>query len=117
MNINTDDKKMFIYKNINIIKTHNVIIKYIETNNIKKTINDNGFFVNISLIDDHIDNIYNILKYYLNNDDDQIKFNKEKKTLSDSMKPVNKRKYDNLSLDSFTESEQQIIRHSKQYKI
>lgn len=112
-----DNKKIFIYNNIDNIKTHNVLIKYIETNNIKKTINDNGFFVNISLIDPHIDNIYNILKYYLNNNDDQLNFNKQKKILSDSMKSKKKQKLDNLLLDDFTETEQQIIRHSKQYKI
>jgi len=114
--MNIDDKKIFIYNNINNIKTHNVIIKYIESNNIKKTINDNGFFVNISLIDDHIDNIYNILKYYLNNYEDQLVIDKKRNQL---LKELNTRKkhVSKMTLDQFTEEEQQIIRHSKQYKI
>ena len=43
MDIN--QKKIFIYKNINKIQYHNEIIKYIEDNNIKYASNNNGFFV------------------------------------------------------------------------
>ena len=114
--MNIDDKKIFIYNNINNIKTHNVIIKYIESNNIKKTINDNGFFVNISLIDDHIDNIYNILKYYLNNNEDQLLMDKKRTELLKELN-IRKKRVSKMTLDQFTEEQQQIIRHSKQYKI
>ena len=37
-----NDKKLFIYKNINNIEYHDEIIKYIETNNIKYTSNNNS---------------------------------------------------------------------------
>ena len=47
MDIN--EKKLFIYKNINNIDDHSEIIKYIKNNNIKYTNNNNGFFLNISL--------------------------------------------------------------------
>ena len=68
MDIN--EKKLFIYKNIINIDDHSEIIKYIKNNDIKYTNNNNGFFVNISLIDDHIDNLYNILQYYINNNNE-----------------------------------------------
>ena len=65
--MNIDEKKVYIYKNINNIKYHNEIISYIKDNDIKYTENNNGFFINMSLIDEHINNIYNILKYILSN--------------------------------------------------
>ena len=121
MNIN--DKKIFIYKNINKIQFHDEIIKYIEDNDIKYASNNNGFFVNISLIDDHIDNIFNILQYYINNNDENDQLDVKKKQLSlDNISfnntniKLDDKKY-NIPLDQFTESEQQIIRHSKQYII
>ena len=47
-----NEKKLFIYKNINDITNHNDIINYIKLNDIKYTNNDNGFFVNISYLED-----------------------------------------------------------------
>lgn len=65
-----EDKKKFIYTKINKIKYHNEIINYIKNNDIKYTENTNGFFVNISLIDEHINNIYNILQYIIFNNNE-----------------------------------------------
>ena len=65
--MNIEEKKIFIYKNIDKIEYHNEIVEYIKTNDIKYTENSNGFFVNISLIDEHINNIYNILQYIIFN--------------------------------------------------
>ena len=124
-----NDKKLFIYKNINNIDNHNEIIKYIEHNNIKYTNNNNGFFVNISLIDDHIDNLYNILQYYINNNNENnllidikkqisletINFNNNNYNNNNNIKDDDK-KY-NFPLDQFTELEKKIIVHSKQYNL
>ena len=124
-----NDKKLFIYKNINNIDNHNEIIKYIEHNNIKYTNNNNGFFVNISLIDDHIDNLYNILQYYINNNNENnllidikkqisietINFNNNNNNNNNNIKDDDK-KY-NFPLDQFTELEKKIIVHSKQYNL
>ena len=66
-----EDKKKFIYTKINKIKYHNEIINYIKNNDIKYTENTNGFFVNISLIDEHINNIYNILQYIIFNNNEK----------------------------------------------
>ena len=63
--MNIEEKKIFIYKNIEKIEYHNELVDYIKNNDIKYTENTNGFFVNISLIDNHINNIYNILQYII----------------------------------------------------
>ena len=125
-----NDKKLFIYKNINNIDNHNEIIKYIEHNNIKYTNNNNGFFVNISLIDDHIDNLYNILQYYINNNNENdllidikkqlsletINFNNNNYNNNNNNNKDDDKKY-NIPIDQFTELEKKIIVHSKQYTL
>ena len=125
MDIN--EKKLFIYKNINNIDDHSEIIKYIKNNDIKYTNNNNGFFVNISLIDDHIDNLYNILQYYINNNNENDILICKKKQLSlqkidfNINNNINNKKDDgekyNIPIDQFTELEQKIIVHSKQYNL
>lgn len=116
MNIN--EKKLFIYKNINNINNHNVVIDYIKNNDIKYTHNNNGFFVNISLIDEHIDNIYNILLYYINiNNNEELIMDKRKQLIVDNF-PVKKPTIKtNIPLSEFSEHQQEIIKHSKQFKI
>lgn len=119
--MNLDDKKIFIHKNINKINNHNDIINYIKTNNIKYTLNDNGFFINISYIGDkHIEYIYNILRYYINNNNNNQLFIDKRKELIDLNNKnninTNIKKY-NISLSEFTEEEQNIIKKSKKYKI
>jgi len=125
MDIN--EKKLFIYKNINNIDDHSEIIKYIKNNDIKYTNNNNGFFVNISLIDDHIDNLYNILQYYINNNNENDILICKKKELSlqkidfNINNNINNKKDDrkkyNIPIEQFTELEQKIIVHSKQYNL
>ena len=115
MDIN--DKKIFIYKNINNINNHNVVIDYIKNNDIKYTHNKNGFFVNISLIDEHIDNIYNILLYYINiNNNEEFIMDKRKQFIIENI-PVKQNKIQNIPLSEFSDFEQGIIKHSKQFKI
>ena len=115
-----DNNLIYIYKNINKIKNHNDIIKYIKLNDIKYSLNNNGFFVNIScLSEEHILNIYNILNYYMNNKkDNKIFIDKREKLISEYSKivKIDKNNY-NLPLSDFNEWDQKIIQHSKQYKI
>lgn len=115
-----NDKLLYIYNNINNIENHNDIINYIKYKNIKYTLNNNGFFVNIScLSDDHINNIYNIIKYCINNmDNDNTYIDKRKQLILDNIKN-NKKNIVNdiISLDNFSEEQQLIINHSKKYKI
>lgn len=119
MDIN--DKKLFIYKNINNIKNHNDIINYIESNDIKYSINDNGFFVNISYLkEEQLDFIYNIILYCMKNNDDNQLFIDKREEILNLGKNNNKNTVkiiQNIPLDLFTQEEQSIILQSKKFKI
>ena len=117
--MNIDDKKLFIYKNIDKISNHNEIIYYIQQNDIKFTTNSNGFFVNISCMnDDNINNIYNILSYYINNiNENDIFEDKREKLLESLSKNLKDKNIYNIPLSEFSDFEQGIIKHSKQFKI
>ena len=111
-----EDKKKFIYTNINKIKYHNEIINYIKNNDIKYTENTNGFFVNISLIDEHINNIYNILQYIIfnNNENNEMDYKKQELIEDNKIikKIIQKLKY-NIELTEFTKEDQDKIILSK----
>ena len=114
-----EDKKIFIYTNIHKIKYHNEIINYIKNNNIKYTENSNGFFVNISLIDEHINNIYNILKYIIfnNNENNEMDYKKQELIEDNNFLKINEKKFNyNIELKEFTKTEQEKILLSKKYK-
>jgi len=114
-----EDKKLFIYTNIHKIKYHNEIINYIKNNNIKYTENTNGFFVNISLIDEHINNIYNILQYIIfnNNENNEMDYKKQELIEDNNFLKLDKKKHNyNIELKNFTKEEQNIISLSKKYK-
>ena len=114
-----EDKKLFIYTNIHKIKYHNEIINYIKNNNIKYTENTNGFFVNISLIDEHINNIYNILQYIIfnNNENNEMDYKKQELIEDNNYLKLDKRKCNyNIELKKFTKEEQNLILLSKKYK-
>jgi len=121
-----DKKKVYIYRNINNIKYHNEIINYIKDNNIKYTENNNGFFINISLINDHINNLYNILKYILSNNIDNDNYDLKKNIIfkNDIINNIEQRIYKstvndnksyNIPLSNFKKSDQQIIIESKKF--
>ena len=111
-----DKKKVYIYRNINNIKYHNEIINYIKNNDIKYTENTNGFFVNISLIDEHINNIYNILQYIIFNNNENNEMDYKKQELIEDNKIIKKirqkLKY-NIELTEFTKEDQDKIILSK----
>tara|TARA_B100000989_G_C19503972_1_gene455594 strand:- start:1078 stop:1434 length:357 start_codon:yes stop_codon:yes gene_type:complete len=114
-----EDKKIFIYTNIHKIKYHNEIIKYIINNDIKYTENTNGFFVNISLIDEHINNIYNILQYIIfnNNENNEMDYKKQELIEDNNLLKLDKKKYNyNIELKNFEKDEQNLILLSKKYK-
>ena len=124
--MNIDEKKVYIYKNINNIKYHNEIISYIIDNDIKYTENNNGFFINISLIDEHINNIYNILKYILSNNIENDNYDLKKNIIfkNDIINNIEQRKYEstvnenkiyNIPLSNFKKSDQQLIIESKKF--
>ena len=114
-----EEKKTFIYTNIHKIKYHNEIINYIKNNNIKYSENTNGFFVNISLIDNHINNIYNILQYIIfnNNENNEMDYKKQELIEDNKFlkKNIKKNNY-NIEFKNFTKAEQDKILLSKKYK-
>ena len=111
-----EEKKIFIYKNIDKIEYHKEIVDYIKTNDIKYTENSNGFFVNISLIDEHINNIYNILQYtlYNNIENDNMVIKKHEIILNnENTKIISSPKKYNIDLKNFNKDERKIIMESK----
>ena len=115
-----EEKKIFIYKNIDKIEYHNEIVDYIKNNKIKYTENANGFFVNISLIDNHINNIYNILQYIIFNDVDNDKMVIKKEELilnTTTTKKFDNNKIYNIELKIFNKKEKKVILQSKKYII
>ena len=60
------EKQKKIYENISKLLNHNNIIHYIHKNNIVFTENNNGLFINLSILsDNHINNIYHLVSHEL----------------------------------------------------
>lgn len=71
--MNIEDKRLYIY---NLVvrnkddKINNTILYYIRSNNVSFSENKNGFFINLSLLEDnHINRIYNLIKILEDNDE------------------------------------------------
>ena len=113
-----NEKKLFIYKNINNISNHNDIINYIKLNNIKYTNNDNGFFVNISYLEeDKIEYLYNTIRYYIKNTNDDQLFLDKRDEIIKSQPTITNNVVKNIPMNLFSEEEQSIIKQSKKFKI
>lgn len=113
-----NEKKLFIYKNINDITNHNDIINYIKLNDIKYTNNDNGFFVNISYLEeDKIDYLYNTIRYYIKNTNDDQLFLDKRDEIIKSQPTITNNVVKNIPMNLFSEEEQAIIKQSKKFKI
>lgn len=113
-----NEKKLFIYKNINDITNHDDIINYIKLNNIKYTNNDNGFFVNISYLEeDKIEYLYNTIRYYIKNTNDDQLFLDKRDEIIKSQPTITNNVVKNIPMNLFSEEEQSIIKQSKKFKI
>ena len=118
-------KRYFIYENIQNIKNHNPIIDLINYKNCKYTENNNGIFLNISVLDGEIiEIIYQLIINSINYDDqthhEEIKNEEYKqitsKTISNKKKEKNDKK-DVLPLSFFNRKEKEIIKYSKKYNL
>ena len=73
---NIEDKRLYIYNLVAKYKEDeisNTILYYIRSNNISFSENKNGFFINLSLLEDeHINKIYNLIKILENEEIDEI---------------------------------------------
>ena len=110
---NTDMKKKFIYNNISLIKDHTIIIEYFDLNKLNYTMNNNGIFINLSILDEEvIDFIY---KFTINQNH-IIPDNKTEYLENNTDKVVRKKKniVNDIFLKNFTKEEQKIIKYSKQ---
>ena len=118
-------KRYFIYENIQNIKNHNPIIDLINYKNCKYTENNNGIFLNISVLDEEIiEIIYQLIINSINYDDqthhEEIKNEEYKQITSKNISNKKKEKCDKkdvLPLSFFNRKEKEIIKYSKQYNL
>uniref|UniRef100_A0A6C0F439 NET domain-containing protein n=1 Tax=viral metagenome TaxID=1070528 RepID=A0A6C0F439_9ZZZZ len=120
--MNIDNKRYFIYNNIESLENHDNFIKILHKNNCEHTSNTNGIFVNLNTIDGSIiEELFFILSSEINNDNKiDIKRNDfiEHAIKLTEKKPVQIIKKDNiiktqLYMNDFPEEEHDIIRMSK----
>lgn len=122
-NLSQDDKKNFIYNNIqNNTQIHDEILKYFDLNDFKYTKNNNGVFINLSILDEnYVDFIYNLIVYQEKIDTSfQEKFleNIENTGLINKKKIVKPKYLDKkYFLSSYTKDEIKIIKYSKLEKL
>ena len=123
-NLSQDDKKNFIYNNIqNNTQIHDEILKYFDLNDFKYTKNNNGVFINLSILDEnYVDFIYNLIVYQekIDTTSFQEKFleNIENTELNNKKKIVKPKKLDEkYFLSSYTKDEIKIIKYSKLEKL
>ena len=69
--MNLENKKRYIYDNIGKLKNHSIFVDIIHEKNISYSMNENGFFINLMILDEsEIDIFYKIISdsiYYKNN--------------------------------------------------
>jgi hypothetical protein len=115
------NKKQYIFDNIDYIENHNKIINFLIFHNIKHTVNNNGYFVNISIIDDNlIDKLYDLiidLNENMNDSQEQqiyetIKIINE----NDGKKKLTEIKNKDIRLSNFSNDDKELIIKSKNYK-
>ena len=122
-NLSQDDKKKFIYNNIqNNTQIHVEILKYFDLNDFKYTKNNNGVFINLSILDEnYVDFIYNLIVYQekIDTTSFQEKFLENiENTELNTKKIVKPKELDKkYFLSSYTKDEIKIIKYSKLKKL
>ena len=122
-------KRYYIYENIHKLRRHDQVIDLINFENCKYTENNNGIFLNLSVLDDEIINkiyliIINSLEYekkeelytsHLFNKSEEVgEIIEEKKK---EKKKESREKPKVISMKDFTKKEQSIIIYSKKYNL
>ena len=98
-------KRYYIYENIHKLRRHDQVIDLINFENCKYTENNNGIFLNLSVLDDEIINkIYLIII-------NSLEYEKKEKKKESREKPKV------ISMKDFTKKEQSIIIYSKKYNL
>ena len=117
-------KKKYICENIEKIKNHTNYIDIVKFHNCPHTNNSNGVFLNLNTINiDVIDKLYFKLRNEIEDDDFNLNIiekqnieNEIDELLKYTEKQENKKKYDIINIEEFTQEEQEIIIMSKKYK-
>lgn len=107
--INIEDKKKYIYNNIDSITNTKNIIHFITNSDINYSTNQNGIHVNITVLDETvITGLYNIIFYEINEkiDDDKYlkEYNKAIKKLNNKNIKKNNKNNNNDDVDDNYES-------------
>jgi len=75
--MNTEEKKDYIYKNIEEIKNSQIIFDFIKRSKIEYSKNKNGIYFNLSCLDEKkVDDLYNQLCLLKNNELNEENYNK-----------------------------------------
>lgn len=79
--MNLENKRRYIYDNIAKIKNHSIFVDIIHGKNISYSMNENGFFINLLILDEsEIETFYKIVSdsiYYKNNNSDSYSLEDE----------------------------------------
>lgn len=120
-------KRYFIYENIDKIKNHEQIINLIKNEECKFTKNNNGIFLNLSVLTEELINIiYQIVINSLDYESHEEKciiqplYGEIKTEKEDSLKKNSKKEnidVDIIPLIDFTKKDREIIIYSKKYNL
>ena len=116
------NKKQYIFDNIDYIDNNKKIVNFLMFHNIKHTVNNNGYFVNISIIDDNLINKLYDLIIDLNenmNDSQEQQIYETIKIINenDGKKKLTEIKNKDIRLSTFSNDDKELIIKSKNYKI
>lgn len=114
-----DSKRKFIYDNIDFINVQNEINNFIIMNNIKYSENNNGIFINISILSDEIiHNLFFLIENIINNKEDKKNLSDIKTNIikNDKEKIKYNENINDIFLKDFNNGDKNIIRLSKTFK-
>lgn len=118
-----EEKRNYIYNNIDNVQDHANIITIINQSNCRYTQNNNGIFVNLNTLSEEIiDQIYFLLNSELNFSDvtDNVYENTTEMYEIETEikeKPQIKKPVKNISINDFSQREKDIINYSKLYNL
>ena len=128
MNLNINDKRKLIFDKINDIDNHNKIVNFIMYHEIKHTINNNGYFINISKLSDTlIDKLYNLILELSENISDSVEQeikdivninngNDNGNDNNNNNNKINNVLVKDIKLTDFSQKDKAYINKSKNYK-
>ena len=118
-------KRYYIYENIDRIKNHDQIIDLIQFKECKFTKNNNGIFLNLSVLDEEIINmihqiIINSLDYEEKNEDymvPPVNIEVDEEVQKEKLTNEKEKEMEKILMKHFSKKEQQIIHQSKKYNL